>query len=502
MKKTFKSILDNATPQQLEPFFDELDTEAVSEKTVAAIQARVTGSSEAKAKKPGLLKWILPAASAVCVVILAGVLIGSPLFSGQPASVPAASTMDRPSATAADKTVQTNAEPTADTSVFTPESSAENMTADTSVPTETLPGPESGIVLTITEDSNDRFSAVSGPITDNVHTDGSKGDRPLYDGIRFFEDGEATYMIYAEYRPLYLLEGTKRVGSSHSSSHSSTELLFFANGTNDGWTYAGGAFHCVGGYEKGLFRVNLQSGEIEKVIDCSETVSSAVVAQGKIFYASRSGFGDQALYSLKRADPEKEKIECLLSDADYPISDLKMIGETLYFRSFPQGIFFITPDLSLHLIPSPSVNSYCVRDGIIYTFSVTSDKAWTKREKTIRAFSENGELLASRSFEEFSESGVMQNVRYYSGGSRDSLTVYQGKIVSFDESGFYLEDLFNGSREKILDCVFTGTQEDGYVQGGFYLSVSKTIFNGKLYLQYGDTIVEYDGGTVRVIEPE
>lgn len=483
MKKTFRSILDKAAPQQLDSFFDSFEAEAVSAKTITALEAEIAGSSKAKRKKPLLRKWILPAASAVSIVILAGILIGLPLFPKRPAP-PEISSPAGTSATAVpDKAAPTARETKADFS-----SSA----------SETEPGTESGLPLYLREETDDHFAVMPETGAGKVSADIRESDRLFYDGIRFFEDGDTTYMIYAEFRPLYRLEGTKWTASGHYSP----ELLFFANGIYHGWAYAGGIFHCDGGYEKGLFRVKLQSGEIEKVIDCKETVSSAVVSGGKIYYTCFSGFGDQALYSLKCADPEKGTIECLLSNWTYPIRDLQMNGETLYFRSFPQGIFFITGDLTLHLIPSPSVSAYCVQDSVIFTYSITADKASTKKSKTVCAFLESGEALASRRIEEFTASDGSRGDRYYVGGSRDSLTVYQGKIVSFDESGFYLEDLISESREKILDCVFTGTEQDGYLNTPFYHSVSKTVLNGKLYLQYGNTIVEYDNGTIRTLAPE
>ena len=103
------------------------------------------------------------------------------------------------------------------------------------------------------------------------------------------------------------------------------------------------------------------------------------------------------------------------------------------------------------------------------------------------------------------------------------MTVYNGKVVSFDADGVYLEDVENGTSEKIIDLCevcdryrdfifrhfWQGDNTEGWIAGHreavdnkrsqWYRGVSKTVFGGKLYVMFGDELTEYDGKETKII---
>ncbi|MBO4798923.1 MAG: hypothetical protein J5494_09185, partial [Candidatus Methanomethylophilaceae archaeon] len=265
------------------------------------------------------------------------------------------------------------------------------------------------------------------------------------------------------------------------------------------YAYVGGKFHCCVGNETGLFRVDLNTGRIEKIVDSAETVTSVVTDGAKIYYSTYTGYDVPTSwkYSLKCADLEKKEITEILSDVDYPIRSLKMSEGNLFFNSGGRGgIRCLFPDGTLRSVSSDSCSEYAVDRDTVYTFSLSTDG--TDFVYKVCACNLQGERIGfSETRESAEESGNhTRRKRCYVGSGRDGITVFDGRVVFFDDQGVWLEDLADGSTEKILDDPF------GFEDPYSYEFVSKAVFDGKLFLCWSDEnrtdrLIIYDSGEVR-----
>ena len=457
MKKSFKSMVDKADPKTLEPFFADIDQEKVSGDTVSRIQISVLKQNAPKQNRSSLKKWIPLLSAAACLVIVVGVVLGVGILNRKsPASVIPSD----------DKTAYGE------------------------------------IKLSVSKETKDKFSKdllpADGPASDVA------ADRFLYYGIRFYDSKGSTYMIYREGGHVFKYEN----GSFTDTGICPAERQFFTSGSYNGYAYVGGIFHCCGGNEKGLFRVDLRNSTVEKVIDCKETVSSVAVEGSKIYYSTYTGHGSLTndLFSLKCADIEKREISTIISGAKYSIGDLQLVDGNLYFNSYGEGIRCITPDMTLRYYQTGYNRKYTVDHDTIYTYrekTVEADDGTSYFLYSVSAYDMQGEMLGyveNREYpDERGDDGRQK--KYYVGSLQDGITVYNGKAVYFDDKGIWLEDVITGKAKKITDDPF------GFSDRYSYNYVSKTVYDGKLFISWQDTkdgkwsdmLIVYDGRGIRTV---
>ena len=457
MKKSFKSMVDKADPKTLEPFFADIDQEKVSGDTVSRIQTSVLKQNAPKQNRSSLKKWIPLLSAAACLVIVVGVVLGVGILNRKsPASVIPSD----------DKTAYGE------------------------------------IKLSVSKETKDKFSKdllpADGPASDVA------ADRFLYYGIRFYDSKGSTYMIYREGGHVFKYEN----GSFTDTGICPAERQFFTSGSYNGYAYVGGVFHCCGGNEKGLFKVDLRNSAVEKVIDCEETVSSVAVDGSKIYYSTYTGYGSLTndLFSLKCADIEKQEITTIISGAKYSIGDLQLVDGNLYFNSYGEGIRCITPDMTLRYYQTGYNCKYTVDHDTIYTYrekDVEADDGTSYFLYSVSAYDMQGEMLGyveNREYpDERGDDGRQK--KYYVGSLQDGITVYNGKAVYFDDKGIWLEDVITGKAKKITDDPF------GFSDRYSYNYVSKTVYDGKLFISWQDTkdgkwsdmLIVYDGRGIRTV---
>lgn len=457
MKKSFKSMVDKADPKTLEPFFADIDQEKVSGDTVSRIQISVLKQNAPKQNRSSLKKWIPLLSAAACLVIVVGVVLGVGILNRKSPA---------PVIPSDDKTAYGE------------------------------------IKLSVSKETKDKFSKdllpADGPASDVA------AEPMLCYGIRFYDSKGSTYMIYREGGNVFKYENS----SFTDTGIRPAEKQFFTSGSYNGYAYVGGVFHCCGGNEKGLFRVDLSNSTVEKVIDCEETVSSVVVDGPKIYYSTYTGHGSLTndLFSLKCADIEKREISTIISGAKYSIGDLQLVDGNLYFNSYGEGIRCITPDMTLRYYQTGYNSHYTVDNNIIYTYSVKyieNDSETTDIIYIVSAYDMHGEKLGSvetrESADERGDDG--EKKRYYVAGSVDSITVYKGKVVYFDAEGIWLEDVISGKSEKIVDDPFE------FERAYSYNEVSKTVYDGKLLISWvyarnsswSDILTIYEDGQIQNI---
>ena len=457
MKKSFKSMAEKADPKTLDPFFADIDWDEVGEDTVSRIEAKVLGSGAPEKRRGAFRRWIPLLSAAACLVIVVGVVLGVGILN--------------------------------------------RRSPAPSIPSEGNIG-YGEISLSVSKESKDKFSKdyllADGPASEVA------ADRDLYCGIRFYESGGSTYMIYREGGHVFKYEN----GSFTDTGICPAEQQFFTSGSYNGYAYVGGVFHCCGGNEKGLFRVDLSNSTVEKVIDCEETVSSVAVDGSKIYYSTYTGHGflTNDLFSLKCADIEKREITTIISGAKYSIRDLQLVDGNLYFNSYGEGIRCITPDMTLRYYQTGYNRHYTVDNDIIYTYSVKyieNDSETTEIIYIVSAYDMHGEKLGSVETREYpNESGDDgRQKKYYVGSLQDGITVYNGKVVYFDAEGIWLEDVITGKAKKI-----TGDPL-GFSDRYSYNYVSKTVYDGKLFIswqdmkegKWSDMLIVYDGRGIRTV---
>ncbi len=480
MKKTFSSLLNGADEKDLEGFFDGIEEKAPPEEAIGRIEERVVGQSVKKTRR-NLIPMI---AAAACLLFAASaVFIAAALNRRDP-----------------------------DTRY------RENGVVETEIDTPGDVIPEDALKLEAVSDTVDRFDIKEdlGEGTFDQSGDNGMTDRALYSGVGIFESGGTPYLYYLEGKPIFEMTET---GLRNTGVIPPETLLLFRSVRGD-VAYLGGTFNCVS-VEKGLFRADLLTGKVEKIIDSPEIVSSTAVDGDRIWYSTHPSMADFG-YSLKCADLSTGEITVLIRDSDDPIGGLRVVGDDLFFTLYNVGVCRVSDGYLYHVADAPDVLTFEVSDEKIYVYETApADQSETVR---VRVFDRGGNVLASKTvvrYSPYSEEG--KNNLYFLGATRDFLTVYDGKVVSFDADGVYLEDVENKTSEKIVGLSEVGDKylaftfrmfRQGYdmeewvaghresadsTRSQWFRGISKTVFNGKLYVMSGDELIEYDGKEARVI---
>ncbi len=473
MKKTFSSILDGADEKDLEGFFAGIEEKTPPGGAVGRIEAKVVGRSEKKTSRRRIPLFVAAACFllAACAVFIAAALNRKAPDMSYPEAPAVKAGSD-----AADKTV-----------------------------------PEDAVKLEAVPDPVDRFDTKDDLGEGTLRgADNGMTLREIYSGVGIFESGGTAYLYYLEGKTIYEMrdDGLRDTGVTVPET-----LLPFRSVCGDA-AYLGGTFDCLS-VERGLFKANLLTGKIEKIIDAPEIISSAAVCGDRIWYSTHPNMADFR-YSLKCADLSTGEITVLIRDSDDPIGKLQTVGGDLFFALYNVGICRVSDGYLYQVAEAPDVRSFCISDGKIYVYEKTPDG--TGATVRVSVFDGDGAVLGSKKVLNHApntEEG--ENNLYFEGASCDELTVYGGKVVSFDQNGIYLEDVENGTSEKIVSLSGVG---DRYVDFMFrqfwqgydtdewiaehreavdgkrlywYSGVSKTVFDGKLYVMFGDELTVYDG---------
>ena len=487
MKKKFSSLLDGAEEKDLEGFFEGIEEKAPPEGVTDRIEAEVMGRSEKKAPR----RRIPLIVAAACFLLAASAVF-----------LAAALNMSAPDTRYTNESVDETKGPVAET--------------ENGAPGEIVP--KDAVKLEAIPDAVDRFDIKDDLGVGTLPQNGGNGltDRELYSGVGIFESDGTPFLYYLEGEPIYEMRDT---GLQDTGITPPETLLLFRSECG-GVAYLGGTFNCVS-VEKGLFRADLLSGKIEKIIDTPEIVSSVAVDGDRIWYSTHPSMADYG-YSLKCADLSTGEITVLIGDSDDPIGGLKVIGNDLFFTLYGVGVCRVSDGYLSRIADAPDVLTFEVSGEKIYVYETTpGDPGVTVR---VSVFDRNGSILASKTVENYSPySEEGKNNLYFLGATRDFLTVYNGKVVSFDADGVYLEDVENGTSEKIIDLCevgdryldfifrhfWQGDNTEGWIAGHreavdnkrsqWYRGVSKTVFGGKLYVMFGDELTEYDGKETKII---
>lgn len=444
MKKRFSELLDKTDAVTLSDTVDSMIPDKISDDVVLRIQKRVTGNSVQDISIIPRKRWITAFSAAACFIIILAAIISI--------VIPKKEKLET-----SPNTAEVSNTPSQHGSTVDPESSS--------------------CTVLKPQKCTDTFSKVIS-LGEGSFSDGNT-DRDTYRRLRFYEDSGNTFMIYYEDQNVYSFDGK----GLHDTGVKTAEAQFFTEGAYGGYTYVGGVFHCVGGNESGLFRVDLSSGIVEKFIDCNEIVSAVVVDGSKLYYSTYSykgSFGDGAVYYLKLADLEKKEINVLYeTDSDY-INGLTKVGDFIFF-SKQNAVCWVTEDMMLHTLETcdnEPVYYYAVSENLIYVYSFSD--ASGIRTYRVKAYNADGSVLAS----------VSDTSKHFIGSTLDTLTVYDGKIVAFDEDGFYLLDIVTARYESIYEINLF--ENSGYYSSNYWHGVSKAVYDGKLYINYDNTVIEYD----------
>ena len=319
-------------------------------------------------------------------------------------------------------------------------------------------------------------------------------DRMLYDGLRFFESNGKTYIAYGELLNMYEFDGEAFARTDVRSP----AMAFFTSGTHDGYIYVGGDYTSSGMFRRhGLFRFDPADGTVEAFVECEERVlvlSTAVIGS-KVYYSTIEATekGDGARFCLKCADTESKEIK-LLYECDKSIDSLGVYDGTLYF-TVSDDLCYLTDDNTLNIIGT---------DGEIDNYTVDGDRIFVYRLEWFQ----NGDGPEIRKYcvFEYGKDGnfirsVTETGKFFMGELRDQLTVYNGKIVAFDKDGLYLYDMAANEYEKIASfdqLIGSYVYYESFI--GNALNVSKAVYDGKLYIMYGQNILEYSENGIRTLK--
>ena len=496
MKKTFSSLLDGADEKDLEEFFGGIEGETPSDEAIDRIEATVAGGGGKKTPR----RRIPLIVAAACFLIAA-----SAVFTVAALNRRAPDTR-YPKADAVETGSETSVDPVPGDSVETKNDAPDSVIPEDAEKLETVP------------DTVDRFDIKTdlGEGTLSRWGNSVSAVRALYSGVGIFESDGTPYLYYLERKTFYEM---KETGLRDTGITVPETLIPFRSVTGDA-AYSGGTFECVR-IEKGLFKTDLFTGKVEKIIDSPEIVSSVAVDGNRIWYSTYPSLADFS-YSLKCADLSTGEITVLIRDSDDPIGSLDIIGGDLFFTMYNVGVCRITDGYLYLAADAPDVRSFCVSNGKIYVYEMTSyDPGATAR---VSVFDGGGNVLGSKTvvnYPPYTEEGKTN--LYFTGASCDRLTVYDGKVVSFDADGVYLEDIENGTSEKIIALSDVGDKYLDFMFRQFWQGnntaewiaehreavdsarsnwsggVSKTVYGGKLYVMFGDELTEYDGANTRII---
>lgn len=323
-------------------------------------------------------------------------------------------------------------------------------------------------------------------------------DRDICKKIMFFESENAAYMMFLEGRPLYRYEN----GSFAETGTVPPEAAYLSRAFADGYAYIEGEFSCVGGPERGLFRFDLRTGKLEKYVDCEEAVVSVATAGKYVYYVTcdYTKRPPDLKYTLKRLDTETDEIE-LLFVSDESVFGLCEYEGDLFFSIPSTGVCRIGNGTDMSVISSGEnerVDAFTLSDGRLYVYfrkNTPEDGGELRRENIIRVYDLGGNALGEKTFDTPSGDEPKDTDRHYLGSVIDELTVYGGKVVSFDADAFYLEDIVSGEETRIGTPFF---REESALRDYFYsYDFSKTVFDGKLFFNRFDSFLEYSDGNVR-----
>ena len=463
MKESIKSCFEKAEEERLDGFFEKYEGEEMPEDSLSRLRERLLGKSIQKATITRGFRRLIPAlAAAACLLLGLGIAYKAGVFNRINALTP----------TGPDATQSAYAEP--DTT-----QSAYSEAGSTHLPAPADTNGNEAVKLYPSTKTKDKLDIRSLP---EGASQSVQADRDLYRYVRFFESGDKVYAIMNELSGIFSFNGE----SFARSGPALNDVLYFNGGAYDGYVYMPGNWYCWG-QDSGLYRFELETGRIERFVSTDETVVSVAADGPVIYYSSYKGnwYSNAEKYSLKSVNLDTGEISVLIENASHSIYELKCSNGNLYFRSYYKGIFYVTPDMYLHKIgidvDGGYISSYAVDGEIVYYQTVLYGQNYST---VIEAFDHEGVKLAEYKAVRYSENANAQNYVSFR-----EFTIYNGRLVCYDDNGAYLLDIAIGEREKIMDRIW---QDYDYQTIPY-----QTVYNGRLYIGIGNAVYEYYGGSVR-----
>ena len=345
---------------------------------------------------------------------------------------------------------------------------------------------------------------------------GENVDRLILRCIRFLRSGGKIYACLGEDLPYYEFDGKGFKKTEHIMRLDSAFLNGIADKYKkelinddivyDGYAYVNG-FYAYGPAdaqirEKGLLRVNVETREIEKYIDCDAKIGSVVLCGSKLYYNSYAYNSITNIYhnELKRVDLLTGEILLLAENKNsWSYYDLSLFEGDVYVKCGDDMIMRITDDLCAYEIHA-GVSSFTVSDGKVYIEKAETiyDENGVRNGTAVKfdVFDVYGALHDTAEFIIYN--GVKTDVRNsscYAGsiGYFGYPEVYDGKLVVYDAYGLYLYDFENKTytlvTEHISDKSLETTPHPHF-----------TVYDGALYIEYGYTVIEYVENGLRTFE--
>lgn len=592
MKINIDELLDNTSPKELDGFFDNIE-EPVDEESINRLQSKVfetcikenaaTGSCDLQSKTDkehlhprkhfSYKKWIGILTSAACLAFVFYLIKPDKDYYHAPVGKPAPATSDTNTDTDVSAHIDTDVPSSIDKdesvnlvelqeyydSLFNEYCPDVHNLRDIHHKTE----PEATFKLNVKADQEDMINEKPFALKDHLnghfayygytynllyHRNGT--GKESFEGIRFFDSDNGTYVFLSEYEDLLKYQDGLFIHTDQFPVFN----LCFAKGTYNNCAYVFGNYSNLANNYRGIFSFNLETHALEQCIRCKDTtVSSAIVTDTKIYYVTDNNIitDNSWKHTLKCADLMTGEITDIITDAPYLMTDLYYYNNELFFKADYSGqirICHLSQDMTLYNMAGKYHSDYTISDNKIYNYyyeKVYSRDpiALTDTIYHIDEYDLNGEKTGEIIFSFY---GTKYNTRpFFDTRIPNRITIYKGKAVVLDYTGFYLYDFNSDSKEKILDLDFTKfvtynvdkKDYDHYIEydyvtnkfktklhyyeggiiyadyDGFFNSVSMDVYNNKLYIYVNgevfnddsttslhSCIYEYDGNEVKTID--
>ena len=343
------------------------------------------------------------------------------------------------------------------------------------------------------------------PITDQEETDrfeitGLSGgtaalvdnnvDRVLFLGI-IVQKTEDGYLFAAnEGGGFYLLDDlqNRKIIKDNRFRHSDFYVRLMCGARDGGFVYCPGIWNDCGGLKTpGIFRVNIQTGEIETYLVTHESVDAIIISNGTLYYITSAEIKavtdeigesysviERGTMKIKAADMSAQTIKTIWSGDDRIEIDMFCVhdGVIILGNRAEDALLKIDPATGECVsVPIQKKESRISWDqDRIYLTRVDSEDRYVK----IDVYDYNGNLLFS-----FENEGKYEPCSQFVG----MVNTYLGKMVATLDQKLYLVDLENGKAELISDYRIK--------------NCSVTVCDEKLWIMDHDTnrLLVFDGET-------
>lgn len=360
-----------------------------------------------------------------------------------------------------------------------------------------------GTIIQPTIEEHDRI--VSEDNLPKGHFDNPAADRPTFQEVRFFETEDAAYVAFYEDDTLYVFDGN----SLKDSGKKTDSTMFYCSEPVNGAAYVGGTYYTSSGDIKGIFSIDINTWEIKRIIDTSdEEVTSSKVIGLKLYYVTCSPhqYHDNAVFSLKCYDIEKNTISCLISRIPADICRIIGYDSELYFDAIIKAsdnthiVCHVDPKMKVHVLYAGDGTLCDIQEDKIYIYDhkakYDSEQNETKGyDYYLYTYDKNGRLLNTR-IKDIEKDGY-DNCCQYSGSTWFLTTFYKGKLLEYNTTGFSLYDQLKNRHERIMAVDLSDIKKFEECDRKYLFTTN--VINDKLYIytELTDKLYEFDGKNVR-----